>query len=68
MRLGFELLEITTPGKLDIDILFNNQQKIKDRFWRHFISSATEIQKNQMQEIIGLSGNSSHIMIVCKKP
>lgn len=68
MRLGFELLEITTPGKLDIDILFNNQQKIKDRFWRHFISSATEIQKNQMQEIIASSGNSSHMMIVCKKP
>ncbi len=38
-RVGFDLLQTSTPGKLDLDTLYNNQQHIKDRFWRAFCYS-----------------------------
>jgi hypothetical protein len=67
-RLGFENLEVTTPGKLDIDILVNSRTLIKDRFWRTFVDSASEAEKAQWQELIAASGWSSHMMVVCRKP
>ena len=68
VRLGLELLEVTTPGKLDIDILVNNYSLIKDRFWQTFIAQASEAQKEQWQAMISESGWSSHMMVVCRKP
>jgi len=67
-RLGFETLDISTPGCLDIDILYNNKNLIKDRFWKTFMSNATEIEKSRFQQMISSSGWSSHMMIVCRKP
>ena len=67
-RLGLENLEITTPGKLDIDILVNNQAAIKDRFWRTFVAKASDAEKAQWQQMIASSGWSSHMMVVCRKP
>jgi len=67
-RLGFESLSITTPGKLDIDILENNFEAIKDRFWRTFIATASHDQKKEWQAMIAASGWSSHMMVVCRKP
>jgi 2-polyprenyl-3-methyl-5-hydroxy-6-metoxy-1,4-benzoquinol methylase len=67
-RVGLKELEITTPGKLDIDILSNNSNKIKDRFWREFILRATTEEKEVWQQIISDSGWSSHMMVVCRKP
>jgi len=67
-RLGFESLSITTPGKLDIDILENNFEAIKDRFWRTFIATASPDQKEEWQAMIAASGWSSHMMVVCRKP
>jgi len=67
-RLGFESLSITTPGKLDIDILENNFEAIKDRFWRTFIATASHDQKEDWQAMIAASGWSSHMMVVCRKP
>jgi len=67
-RTGLEALEVTTPGKLDIDILVNSQSDIKDRFWRTFVATATELEKQQWQALISASGWSSHMMIVCGKP
>ena len=66
-RLGFESLSITTPGKLDIDILVNNRGALKDRFWRSFIATASDDVKKEWQEMISLSGWSSHMMVVCRK-
>lgn len=68
LRLGLENLGITTPGKLDLDILANNQSFIKDRFWSTFINLATDKEKQVWQEIIASSGWSSHMMVVCRKP
>jgi hypothetical protein len=67
-RLGFDLLEVTTPGKLDLDILVNNQKFIKDRFWKTFVASANEDQRAKWQAHISASGWSSHMMAVCRKP
>lgn len=66
-RVGFDVLEISTPGKLDIDILCNNQQLIKDRFWRTFAIQATENERQAMQTFIADNGLSSHMLIVCQK-
>lgn len=66
-RVGFNVLQTSTPGKLDIDILCNNQQHIKDRFWRAFAIQATENEKQAMQAFLADSGLSSHMLIVCQK-
>jgi hypothetical protein len=67
-RLGFAVLEVTTPGKLDVDILANNQALIKDRFWQTFVASATEEAKARWQAVIAASGWSSHMMVACRRP
>lgn len=67
-RLGFENLEVTTPGKLDIDILVNNRALIKDRFWQTFVAIASDAERANWQQMIAASGWSSHMMAVCRKP
>ena len=67
-RLGYETLAVTTPGSLDIDILVNNQEAIKDRFWQNFVALATDLEKAAWQQMIASTGWSSHMMVVCRKP
>ena len=66
-RVGLEVIEITTPGKLDIDILNNNQNGIKDRFWRIFFELADDQMKDNWQKLVASSGLSSHMMVICQK-
>jgi hypothetical protein len=66
-RLGFNTLEITTPGKLDMDIMSNSRDKITNRFWSRFFSMASEDEKKIMQKALEMTCSSSHIMVVCKK-
>jgi len=66
-KVGFNLLQVTTPGKLDIDILANNEDLIKDRFLKTFISQASEEERNAFQDFVSSSGLSSHMMVVCRK-
>jgi len=63
----FKIHSVTTPGKLDIDILESNKNLIKDRFWKAFIHSAGREDKLKMQSIITNSNFSSHMMLVCEK-
>ena len=67
-RVGLLSLEVTTPGKLDIDILSNNYELIKDRFLKTFVTYATDSEKEIWQQMISDSGWSSHMMICCQKP
>lgn len=67
-RTGFKTLRVTTPGKLDIDILSNNQSPIGDRFWSTFLSVATDAEKQIWQSWIAEQGWSSHMWVVCCKP
>ena len=64
---GYDVLETSTPGKLDIDILCSNASHIKDRFWRTFVAQATEEERGAMQAFIAENGLSSHMLIVCRK-
>ncbi len=64
---GFELMEITTPGKLDINIIENNIQHVSDRFWQTFFRISSESDKRDLQEYISSHLLSSHMMVVCKK-
>lgn len=66
-KIGFEVVEVTTPGKLDIDIMNNSKDKIKDRFWKDFLEYSTEEEKQNMQKFISDNKLSSHMMIVCRK-
>ena len=67
-ELDFEVLETSTPGKLDMDILLNNKQYIKDSFWRNYLEYVTADEMQNMQNFIAASGLSSHMMITCRKP
>ena len=64
---NFKILNISTPGKIDINILKNDQQFIKDRFWKNFILNSNEVEKNKMQNLISSINFSSHLMVVCQK-
>ncbi len=63
----FKIINISTPGKLDINILDNNKILIKDRFWRTFADLASESEKSKMQNLISNINFSSHMMVICKK-
>ena len=63
----FKILSISTPGKLDIDILENEKKRIKDRFWKTFVHLASEADKVKMQNLITSINFSSHMMLVCQK-
>ena len=61
-----QCVEVTTPGRLDIDIMANNQYSINDRFWSSFIKHATDDQKTTLQKALADTGWSSHMMTVAK--
>ena len=64
---NFKILNISTPGKIDIDILNNDKLLIKDRFWKTFLSLSNKIEKNKMQDLISSINFSSHLMVICQK-
>ena len=66
-EIGFKVIEISTPGKLDIDIMNNNIDKIKAKFWKNFLDYSSVQEKNDMQKFLSENKLSSHMMIVCQK-
>ncbi len=66
-KIGFKVLQVTTPGKLDIDILSSNLDLIKDRSLRTLIKHASDNEKLKWQKRISASGWSSHMMVCCQK-
>ena len=64
---GFNILDISTPGELDIDIMQNDRLLIKDRFWQSFLDRASDIEKQSMQRALQETCSSSHIMVVSQK-
>ena len=63
----FKVLEVSTPGKIDINILENDKHLIKDKFWKLFVKKANKNEKNKMQKLISNLNLSSHMMVICKK-
>ena len=66
-KVGFDVLEASTPGKLDIDILSKNKKNINNKFWLNFLDYSDDEEKEKMQNFISESGLSSHMMITCIK-
>lgn len=66
-KTGFEPMEVTTPGRLDLDIIENNLPSVRDRFWKNYFRFATAADKDQMQAFIADHLLSSHMMVVCSK-
>ena len=66
-KIGFTQVETHTPGQLDVDIMYKNRRKIKDRFWRNYLENSDTEERSVMQNIISESGMSSHMHIICKK-
>jgi hypothetical protein len=67
-RLEFDVIEVKTPGKLDIDILANSRELIRDRFWTTFLALTDETTRQRWQSLIADSGWSSHMLAICRKP
>lgn len=65
-RTGLAVTEVTTPGQLDIDILANNKEQIRDRFWRTFVDHASREERDQWQLFVAEQGWSSHMSVVCE--
>lgn len=65
---GFRVHDVTTPGKLDLDILRNNLEHVTDPFWRIFIEDGGTAGFEDMQNVLSQSRFSSHMMTVCTKP
>lgn len=64
---GFSILELTTPGKLDVDIAAKQLQDINCIFFRQILSTGDPLIKEKLQEFLQNSQLSSHMMIVAKK-
>jgi len=68
-KAGFEILEITTPGTQDVDIVFENHERIDDNnyFVRNLIKTADERVKVDFQQFLQKSCLSSFARVVARK-
>ncbi len=67
-NIGFDEIEVSTPGELDLDILSKNRDQITDRFWTTFLKFSDEKRLEDTQKFISQNLMSSHMMIACIKP
>lgn len=67
-RHGFRINEIITPGRLDIDIVNNSMQSLKEkRFWVYFLRNLGSFGQKQLQKLLQESNLSSHMAVVAQK-
>ena len=62
---NFNVLEISTPGVLDFDIIKNNIDKADGKIWKNLLEYLTGTEIDQFQNFISSVGISSHMMVVC---
>jgi len=69
-KCGFEIVEISTPGRLDWDIvegMIRNEGVRLDRWWNSLAFRGTEGSKEELQEWIARNNLSSHMRVIAKK-
>lgn len=69
-RTGFKIIEISTPGQLDWDIIegaYNQERLDPGRFFRSVIRHGTESAKRSLQKWIRENRFSSHMQVVARK-
>lgn len=66
---GFEVEQLTTPGKLDWDIVEKRitEDKVDLGRWWHGVCNLSENAKNEFQDWISKNNLSSHLRVVAKK-
>ncbi|MGA1705344.1 MAG: hypothetical protein ACO4A1_10565 [Ilumatobacteraceae bacterium] len=62
------MLEVNTPGRLDIDIMEGQVDDVDRRFLRAFLRTASPDDKAEMQRLLASSGWSSHIEVIARRP
>ena len=67
-NVGFDLVKVETPGKLDVDILSKNVESIQDQFWKSILFYADDRKKRDLQNVVVKNSWSSHMRIVAVKP
>lgn len=70
-RVGFEVEDNSTPGRLDWDIvegMIKNEGVNLGRFWNFLAKEGTETSKQELQNWISRNNFSSHIRVLAKKP
>ena len=60
---GFEEVEITTPGKLDFDIIKKNKKLLKESFLLDLINKFSEESIEKLQILLAENKMSSHMLI-----
>jgi SAM-dependent methyltransferase len=69
-KLNLEIVEITTPGKLDWDIvdgMITNENMECGRFWNLLAKEGSDKCKTELQEWISRNNLSSHMSILMRK-
>lgn len=66
-KLGFNLINVETPGKLDIDILSKDADLLNDQFWKSVLFYADDRTKQDLQRVVVQNLWSSHMRIVAMK-
>ncbi|MBI4707952.1 MAG: class I SAM-dependent methyltransferase [Candidatus Omnitrophica bacterium] len=70
-KLGFEIINISTPGKLDWDIvegMIKNEGAEVGRFWHDLAYNSNEKMKQEFQAWISGNQLSSHMQIIVRRP
>ncbi|MBI4596978.1 MAG: class I SAM-dependent methyltransferase [Candidatus Omnitrophica bacterium] len=66
-RSGFRVLEVTTPGQLDVSILEHSLGKLlRDRFWTTFLTQLGAEGRVEFQGFLQARGLSSHMRVVAQ--
>ena len=68
---GFEVLEISTPGRLDVDLVYRefkiDETTLNDSWLRHFLLTSTDAMKEKLQHFLQSTMQSSHMWAICQK-
>lgn len=68
---GFEVLEFSTPGQLDVEIVWNSLQEDPDisvpRFVSYLLRQRTPEAHHALQEFLQRYRLSSHVRVLCRK-
>ena len=67
-KTGFDLLEISTPGTLDVRYVVENSSKLErgDLFTRYLIEKADNTVRSEFQRLLQKSAMSSHAQLVAR--
>lgn len=66
-KLGFKIKSISTPGKLDIDILLKNRDLIKNEKINSLLTKIEDENMCDWQEFIANNYLSSHMLVIFQK-